>query len=62
VDHDHMELTVTIDDPKFYTKPWLALNKQPFKLQPPDFSMSETRCSPSEMANYDSLVSTPIVK
>lgn len=62
VDHDHMELTVTIDDPEFYTKPWLALNKQPFKLQPPDFSMSETRCSPSEMATYDSLVSTPIVK
>jgi hypothetical protein len=62
VDHDHMELTVTIDDPKFYTKPWLALNKQPFKLQPPDFSMSETQCSPSEMATYDSLVSTPIVK
>jgi hypothetical protein len=62
VDHDHMELTVTIDDPKFYTKPWLALDKQPFKLQPPDFTMSETRCSPSEMANYDSLVSAPIVK
>ena len=62
VDHDHMELTVTIDDPKFYTKPWLALDKQPFKLQPPDFTMSETRCSPSEMANYDSLVSKPIVK
>jgi hypothetical protein len=62
VDHDHMELTVTIDDPKFYTKPWLALDKQPFRLQAPDFAMSETRCSPSEMANYDSLISAPIVK
>jgi hypothetical protein len=62
VDRDHMELTVTIDDPKMYTKPWLALDKQAFKLQPPDFSMGETRCSPSEMANYDSLVSKPIVK
>jgi hypothetical protein len=62
VDHDHLELTVTIDDPKMYTKPWVALDKQAFKLQPPDFSMGETRCSPSEMAIYDSLVSTPIVK
>jgi hypothetical protein len=61
VDHDHMELTVTIDDPKMYTKPWVALDKQVFKLQPPDFSMAETRCSPSEMATYDSLVSSPIV-
>ena len=24
VDQDHLELTVTIDDPKMYTKPWLA--------------------------------------
>ena len=62
VDHDHMELTVTIDDPRMYTKPWVAVNKQALKLLPPDFSMRETRCSPSEMANYDSLVSSPIVK
>jgi hypothetical protein len=62
VDHDHMELTVTIDDPKMYSRPWVAMDKQAFRLQPPDFSMAETRCSPSEMAAYDSLVSTPIVK
>jgi hypothetical protein len=62
VDHDHLELTVTIDDPKIYTKPWVAVDKQTLKSLPPDFSMSESRCSPSEMANYDSLVSTPIVK
>jgi hypothetical protein len=62
LNHDHLELTVTIDDRKMYTKPWVALDKQALKLQPPDFSMSESRCSPSEMATYDSLVSTPIVK
>jgi hypothetical protein len=62
VDHDHMELTVTIDDPKMYTKPWVAMDKQLFRLMPADFSMGETRCSPSEMAAYDSLVSSPIVK
>lgn len=62
MDYDHLELTVTIDDPRMYTKPWVAVDKQALRLLPPDFSLSETRCSPSEMANYDSLVSTPIVK
>ena len=62
VDHDHMELTVTINDPKMYTRPWVAMDKQAFRLQPADFSMAETRCSPSEMAAYDRLVSSPIVK
>jgi hypothetical protein len=62
VDRDHMTLTVTLDDPKMYTKPWVALDKQPFRLMPPDFVMAETRCSPSEMAAYDRLISQPIAK
>ncbi|HZP32022.1 MAG TPA: hypothetical protein VFB23_01575 [Candidatus Acidoferrales bacterium] len=62
VDRDHMELTVTLNDPKMYARPWVALDKQPFRLMPADFAMSETRCSPSEMAAYDSLVSAPISK
>lgn len=62
VDHDHLELTVTIDDPQMYSKPWMAVDKQSLRLLPPDSSMPETRCSPSEMANYDSLISNPIVK
>ena len=36
VDHDHLELTVTIDDPKMYTKPWVAM-KFPMTLQSPHF-------------------------
>jgi hypothetical protein len=59
IDHDTLELTVILNDPKFYTKPWVALDKQAFKLQPPDSSMGETRCSPSEMSTYNSLVSNP---
>ena len=27
VDRDHLELTVTINDPKMYAKPWVALDK-----------------------------------
>lgn len=53
VDHDNMELTMAINDPKMYTEPWLALNKFPLHLQRPDFDVPELLCSPTEMANYN---------
>ena len=56
VDHDHLELTVTIDDPKMYTKPWVALDRFPMRLQPPNFDVREMLCSPSETAEYNRLV------
>jgi hypothetical protein len=56
VDHDHLELTVTIDDPKMYTKPWVAMNKFPMKLQDPHTDVMEMYCSPSEMEKYNRLV------
>src|SRR6185437_13759387 len=34
VNHDIMELTLTIIDPKMYTKPWVALDKFKMRLQP----------------------------
>jgi len=52
IDHDHMELTVTIDDPKMYTRPWLAMNKFPLKLQSPHTDVMEMYCSPSELEQY----------
>ena len=59
VDRDHLEWTVTIDDPKMYTKPWAALDKFPMKLQPPDFDVREMICSPSEAAEYNKLFGNP---
>jgi len=56
VDHDSLELTMTIDDPKTYTKPWLALDKYPLRLQSPDFDMPEYLCAPSEMGDYNSQI------
>ncbi|HEV2521868.1 MAG TPA: hypothetical protein VGT24_05750 [Candidatus Acidoferrales bacterium] len=56
VDHDHLELTVTIDDPKMYSKPWVALDRFPMRLQPPGFDVREMICSPSETAEYNRLV------
>jgi len=53
VDHDNMELTMIIDDPKFYSKPWVALDKLQFKLMPPSTDLVEMMCSPSEIAEYN---------
>ena len=53
LDHDNMELTVTIDDPKMYTEPWQGLNKFPLHLQRPDFDIPELLCSPSAMSDYN---------
>ena len=57
--HDIMELTVTINDPKVYTKPWLALDKFPVRLQPPDFDIREMICLPSELADFLKQVGNP---
>jgi hypothetical protein len=58
VDHDNMEWTVTIDDPQMYTKPWVAMNKFPMKLQSADFDIwgkyqQEMICSPSDIKAYN---------
>jgi hypothetical protein len=58
-DRDHLEMTITIDDPKFYTKPWVALNKLPLRLQAPGLDIQEMECSPSETAEYNKKVGNP---
>jgi hypothetical protein len=60
VNRDILELTVTVDDPKMYTKPWVAADKLTLHLLPPDFDMGEMICSPSEMSNYKKLVANPV--
>jgi hypothetical protein len=57
---DVLELTVTIDDPKMYTKPWVAADKLKLHLLPADFDMGEMLCSPLEMENYKKQVAAPI--
>jgi hypothetical protein len=47
-----LEISVTIDDPKMYTKPWVALNKFPMRLQAPDYDVVEMMCIPSEQEQY----------
>ena len=59
VNHDRMELTVTINDPKMYSKPWIAMNKFPMRLEDPHRDVMEVYCSPSEMEKYDKLFANP---
>lgn len=47
-----LELTVTIDDPKAYTKPWVARNKLAMRLMPPDTDLMEMIPSATEAAEY----------
>jgi hypothetical protein len=58
LDRDHLMMTITIDDPKFYTKPWTAL-KLRLRLQSPGFDIREMECAPSETAKYNKLFGDP---
>ena len=55
VNHDRLELTVTLDDPKMYTRPWVSMDKFPMKLQDPHTDVPEMYCSPSELEKYNKL-------
>src|SRR5258708_8133987 len=46
VDHDHLDLTVTINDPKMYAKPCVALDSVLFHFPPPDYPAPALICSP----------------
>jgi hypothetical protein len=43
-----MELTVTLDDPKTYTRPWVALDKLPLVQIPMNVDLIEMMNSASE--------------
>ena len=59
VNADTLELTVTIDDPRFYTQPWKGLNKFVLHRLPDAFDISEFICSATETAEYNRLVGKP---
>ena len=47
-----MELTLTLDDPKAYTKPWVARNKLALRLMPAGTDLMEMIPSASEALEY----------
>ena len=57
LDHDTLELTLTIDDPKIYTKPFV-IAKNRFKWIP-NQEDEEQMCVPSEAIEYRKLIVVP---
>ena len=57
VDHNHLMMTVTVDDSKIYTKPFV-LSKNEYRWIP-DQEAEEQMCVPSEMIQYMNLISKP---
>jgi hypothetical protein len=58
VDQNTLELTVVINDPKMYTKPWMARNKLPLRLMPPGTDLMEMIPSASEAQAYQRVISS----
>lgn len=61
VDHDDMELSMTITDPDMYAKPWVTA-KEIFKLEPELDLRQQEICTPSEMAHYQKVIVDPEAK
>jgi len=59
VNQNTLELTVTIDDPKTYTKPWVPRDKLPLRLMPHDTDLMEMIPSASEAAEYRKVFARP---
>jgi hypothetical protein len=58
VDRDTLELTVTLTDPKAYTKSWVSETKT-FKLQPKKDEIQEIFCVPSQEEEFNRRVRDP---
>jgi hypothetical protein len=61
VDNDTMELTATVDDPKYYSEKWTGLNKFVFHRLPDTFDMEEFIYNGLESAQYDDLLGNKAV-
>ena len=57
VDQYNMQLTVTVDDPKFYTKPWVYMKADFYWMKNQEFA--ETFCIPSEGIEYRDSLTKP---
>jgi hypothetical protein len=57
VDHNHLELTVTMDDPKIYTKPFVLVTSGFMWI--PTQETEEQLCVPSEATVYMNNIAVP---
>jgi hypothetical protein len=57
VDQYNIQLTVTVDDPKFYTKPWTFMRANLYWMKAQEFA--ETLCVPSDAIEYRDSLAKP---
>ena len=57
VDHNTLEMTINVDDPKMYTKPFM-LGRSTFKWIP-NQELREELCVPSVMQDYLQTIADP---
>jgi len=58
VSQNTVELTVTLDDPLAYTKPWIARNRLPLKLMPLGIDLMEMIPTASDSLAYHTFISS----
>ena len=58
VDQNTLELTVILDDPLVYTKPWVGRNRLPMKRMAPDADLAEMIPAASEAKLYRDSISS----
>ena len=56
-DQYNLQLTVTVDDPKYYTKPWTWMRANFYWMKAQEFS--ESLCLPSEAIQYRDTLARP---
>ena len=57
LDQYNLQLMVTVDDPKFYTKPWTWMRANFYWMKAQEFA--ETFCIPSEALQYRDTLAKP---
>ena len=57
LDQYNIQVTVTVDDPKFYTKPWTFMRANLYWMKAQEFP--ETLCIPSEAIEYRDTLTKP---
>jgi len=57
VDQYNLQVTVTVDDPTYYTKPWTWMRANFYWMKAQEFA--ETLCIPSEAIQYRDTISKP---
>jgi hypothetical protein len=61
IDHNHLMATITVSDPKVFTKNPFVLSKNEYRWVP-DQEAEEQLCVPSDMINYMKIISDPSFK